>query len=375
MASAPKAAVWKIQNMVKTLKPGQSFTYVRRPPPAARVSPKKVKTFSVSSNKCLAADMLEFRVNLEDLSAANVEPLRPDDAVLRVESGSISQNGSTHGGVGYQTLDFVPKNSTSITYNDNEFTWIEGCVAGKFDSLAPINLMTTILPQAMETAMAGVRSGYRTEPVHPEDDYHNLRGIQFVNVQGDGGGTGIMAVSLTTTTSTPRPLRLNYESDPTAVFTDPALTAAVVIHVPDATWKTMYANNCVFKYHHNAGGWLMWDEANDGFFKCTGNLGAEKITIPEYVSIETPLMMTTFATARADDYNHHKGVKQDFDRLVKQLIEAGYKPIDAEAEADRMFLALCEKNFPNDQNIRTKSVDWGEIFTAVLLGAVKIMVA
>lgn len=375
MVSIPGSAVWKIQNMVKTLKPGQSFTYVRRPAPASRVSPKKMQEFAGTNNKCLAADMLEFRVNVEDLSAANVDALRPGDAVLRVESGSISNNGSTHGGISYQTLDFVPKSSTPFSYEDNELVWIEEVAAGKFDSLAAINLTTTLLPSAMETAMStGVRQGYRTEFVHPEDDYHNFRGIQFVTVQGESGGSGIMAVAQSSSSSVPRPLRLGYEADPTAVFTDPALTAAVIFHVPDANWKSLYANNIVFKYHHNAGGWLVWDEANGNFFRCNGTLGAFKCTVPEFSSIEIPLMMTTFAAARAEDYKNHKGVKRDYARLVRQLEESGYKPLDAEEEADKIFMQLCEKNFPNDLGMRTKKVDWGEIFTAVLLGAVKIMV-
>jgi hypothetical protein len=375
MASIPGSAVWKIQNMAKTLKPGQSFTYVRRTTPASRVSPKKVKTFAVSSNKGLGADLLEFRVNIEDLGAANVDALRPGDAILRIESGSVSNNGTTHGGISYQTLDFVPTSSDPFTFKDNELVWIEECAAGKFDSLAPIALDGDLLPGAMSMAMAsGAVQGYKTIPVHPEDDYHNLRGIQFIHVQGESGGSACMAVAMSTSTSTPRPLRLGYEGEPTAVFTDPALSAAVVIHVKDAEWKSMYANNVVFKYHHNAGGWLLWDEANGGFFNCD-SLGAFATTLPEYVSIETPLMMTTFTAKRVEDYQNHKGVKQDYDRLIKQLEESGYKPIDAEKEANRIFAELCEKNFPNDQEVRTKKVDWGEIFTAVLLGAVKFMLA
>jgi len=354
----PTIAKWKVQNVIKTLDPGKSFVFSRNPTGNARVSPKAVRSFP-SQVKILGADLLEFRVMIGDMTVANEEPLAPTDAILRIESGHAKD--IRKGGIHYRTIDFVPKDSTIIKHESNQIVSLVELDAGAFDSLTPENLDHTDPP-----APGSRRVGYVTTFIHPMEDEHDLRGVQVVDMPNDQG-KALMLVTQHSIVGQPRPLKIGYEHDLSAVLTDPALDISIVRHVDDAGWWSGYVSMKVFKYESNIGAWLLWDEDKNQHYNIL-SLGAFLHSNNSFCTVETPLCVTTFSAMELEDFpaRIRKGL------VAKAVRETGHNLLCAEKWADTMLEGKIRRDFPNSQRNRTMTIDWGEIFTTVLLGALLI---
>lgn len=367
--NTPTECSWKVRHKIITLKPGQKYTYWRKSPPLSRNSPKKEHTFPDSANRCLAAELIEFRVMVEGLSAANETDLEESDVVLSYEVGNMTPGGEATGGVRYQSLSFVPEGSIVMNYPDHEFVWMESLAVTDFDKLASIDL-DILGVDAKQTPRA--KAGYQTTWAHPSDDYHGLRGVAIKQVMGK---KVLMLVTKSVATAEERPLVLGgYEENATALLTDPAFVGACIMHSKGANWRSMYTSYNIFRHHHGSGAWLLWDEENDTFFDLD-LLGWSEVSYPRYATLETPLMATTYNAYKMSDYKDHPGVVKSFNRLVNDLVQGGLCHEEATTEADRIFVEMFKRENPNDTSFRTSSLDWGKIFTSVFLGAMKIMIA